>query len=120
MIVHYSACVVVGAVIVHYSACVVVGAVIVHYSACVVGAVIVHYSACVVVGAVIVHCSACVVVGAVSSEQLEALHVAQKDLLAALKARRDALQDDLKTRTQQLKELCIKEGVRPPAPTIII
>ena len=105
--------------IVHYSACVVVAAVIVHYSACVVGAVIVHCSAC-VVGAVIVHYSACVVVGAVSSEQLEALHVAQKDLLAALKARRDALQDDLKTRTQQLKELCIKEGVRPPAPTIII
>ena len=47
----------------------------------------------------------------VSQEELEACRAAQRDMLEALKARKAALEDALKQRTDQLKALCLKEAV---------
>ncbi len=48
---------------------------------------------------------------AVSAEELEACRAAQRDMMEALKARRAALEDALSKRTEQLKQLCLKEAV---------
>ena len=47
----------------------------------------------------------------VSQEEIEACRAAHRDMLEALKARKDALEDALKKRTEQLKALCLKEAV---------
>jgi 5'-3' exonuclease len=36
----------------------------------------------------------------------------QREMYSALKARREALEDILRKKTEELKNLCIKEGVR--------
>ncbi len=46
----------------------------------------------------------------VTPEDLEASRAAQRDMFAALKARKDALEEALKKRTEELKALCLKEG----------
>ena len=41
-----------------------------------------------------------------SPEEIEANQAAQRDMFAALKARKEALEDALKKKTELLKELC--------------
>ncbi len=45
-----------------------------------------------------------------SKEQIEQTKRARMEMVAALKARREALEDKLQEKQKQLKELCIKEG----------
>ncbi len=47
----------------------------------------------------------------VNAEELEAFRSAQNDMMEALKARKAALEDALKKKTEQLKALCLQEGV---------
>ena len=44
-------------------------------------------------------------------EELEASQAAKRDMYAALKARKEALEEAVKKKTEELKLLCIKEGV---------
>lgn len=47
-----------------------------------------------------------------TAEDFEACTAAQRDMYAALKERRLALEEALKKKTEQLKSLCLKEAVR--------
>ena len=48
----------------------------------------------------------------VSLDDLEATRTAQRDMHAALKARKEVLEEALRKKTEELKAICIKEGVR--------
>lgn len=45
------------------------------------------------------------------SEESELSRSVQRDLWLALKARKDALESELKAKLEKLKELCLKEAV---------
>lgn len=47
----------------------------------------------------------------VTLEELEATRGAQRDMFAALKARKEVLEEALRKKTEELKAICIKEGV---------
>ena len=44
-------------------------------------------------------------------DDVEASRAAHRDMFAALKARRDLLEESVRKKTEELKALCIKEGV---------
>lgn len=45
------------------------------------------------------------------SQESDSSQTAKKDMLAALRARQDALEDTLKKRLEELKNICIREAV---------
>ena len=47
------------------------------------------------------------------SQESDSSQTAKKDMLAALRARQDALEETLKLRLEELKNICIREAVRP-------
>ena len=53
----------------------------------------------------------CCLCFSVTPEELEASQAAKRDMYAALKARKEALEEAVKKKTEELKLLCIKEGV---------
>ena len=57
------------------------------------------------------HGCVCVCVCA-GSQESDSSQTAKKDMLAALRARQDALEDTLKQRMEELKNICIREAVR--------
>ena len=52
----------------------------------------------------------CAVLFAVTAEDLEASRQASRDMHQALRARKEALEEQLRMRTEELRELCLKEG----------
>lgn len=51
----------------------------------------------------------CVYVG---SQESDSSQTAKKDMLAALRARQEALEETLRQRIEELKNICIREAVR--------
>lgn len=51
----------------------------------------------------------CVFVG---SQESDSSQTAKKDMLAALRARQEALEETLRQRIEELKSICIREAVR--------
>lgn len=46
------------------------------------------------------------------SQESDSSQTAKKDMLAALRARQEALEETLKQRIEELKNICIREAVR--------
>lgn len=50
--------------------------------------------------------------GGAGSQESDSSQTAKKDMLAALRARQEALEETLKQRLEELKSICIREAVR--------
>ena len=46
-----------------------------------------------------------------TTDDIESSRAAHRDMFAALKARRDLLEEAVRKKTEELKAICIKEGV---------
>ena len=47
----------------------------------------------------------------VTVEEIESSRIAQKEMYEALEARKRLLEEALKKKTEELKQICLKEGV---------
>lgn len=54
------------------------------------------------------------------SQESDSSQTAKKDMLAALKARQEALEETLRQRLEELRSICIREAVRPMAPILTV
>lgn len=50
--------------------------------------------------------------GCAGSQESDSSQTAKKDMLAALRARQEALEETLRQRLEELKSICIREAVR--------